>query len=287
LTFDLRHEPVREQAPVAEPDFARWRSEDGEVVATFHRVPAGYLVRFIDRADFVIDTERQTVTCRAVPESSALAVDDLYLNQLAPMLAGHAGELVIHASANAIEGVAAAFVAPTGRGKSTLAAGMARAGFPFLTDDGLLLRPTGGGYLAHPNRPSFRLWADSGRALLSPDRHGELEEDTKTRVSGRAALPFQDQPVPLRVLYFLGPGEAAAVSFNRMAVRDALAELVNHSFFLDAEDRARMARHFETVAALAETIPAFALDYPRDYDALPGVVDAIRGHLAETEGTDT
>ena len=33
MNLELRHEPAREQAPLAEPDFARWRSEDGEVRA--------------------------------------------------------------------------------------------------------------------------------------------------------------------------------------------------------------------------------------------------------------
>jgi hypothetical protein len=285
LSFALVHEPERAQEPVAEPDFARWRSPEGEVVATFHRLPEGYLLRFFDRADFAVDLERHTVTCRPVPGSSARATDDLYLNQVMPVLAGHAGELVIHGSGNAIGAVAVAFVGRTGRGKSTLAASLARSGFPFLSDDGLLLRRTGAGYLAHPNRASFRLWADSMEAIV-PGETEIPDDEIKTRVAASAALPFHDRPVPLRAIYLLGPGDSAGVRFERVAARAALAELVNHSFFLDADDRARMARHFETVAQLAETIPVFALDYPRDYDSLPRVVEAVRAHAAAAGGTE-
>jgi hypothetical protein len=286
LKFELRHDPARDQQPVAEPDFSRWRSPEGEVVATFHRRPEGYLLRFLGRADFIVDVEHRTVTCSAVPVIAAPAIEDLYLNQVAPVLAGHAGELVIHASANVFDGAAAGFAADTGRGKSTLAASLARSGFPCLSDDGLLLRRSDGRYLAFPNRASFRLWSDSAQ-VVSPGQHEGPEAETKTHISGSAALPFQDQPMPLRVLYVLGPGEAAAVRISRMTSTDALAALINHSFFLDAEDRARMARHFEAVAQLAETVPVFALDYPRDYDALPGVTRAIRQHVAEAGGPKT
>jgi hypothetical protein len=282
LSFELVHDPEREQQAVAEPDFARWRSPEGKVVASFHRLPEGYLLRFVDRADFVADLDGRLVTCRPVPGMSARAIEDLYLNQVMPVLAGHGGELVIHASGNVVGDAAVAFVGRTGRGKSTLAASLARAGFPFMSDDGVHLRRTGDGYLAHPNRASFRLWMDSLQVILPGDAPGDLDEETKTRVAASAALPFHDREMPLRALYLLGPGDAADVSFARMAERDALAELVDHSFFLDADDRDRMARHFETVAQLAETIPVFALDYPRDYDALPRVVEAIRAHAAAT-----
>jgi hypothetical protein len=283
VTFALVHQPGCEQRPVDEPDFSRWRSVEGEVVASFHRLPQGYLLRFIGRADFVADIEGQTVTCRPVPGNSARAIEDLYLNQVVPLLAGHAGELVIHASGNVVGAAAVAFVGRTGRGKSTLAASMARSGSPFLSDDGLVLRRTGGEYWAHPNRASFRLWADSVQEILPDEGADGVAEETKTRVAASEALPFRDSAAPLRALYVLGPGDAADVSIARMTVRDAHAELVNHSFFLDADDRARMARHFEAIAQLAELVPAFALDYPREYEGLPGVVRALRRHAGETD----
>jgi hypothetical protein len=260
LNLDLREEPAREQVPLAAPDFARWRSEDGEVRATFHRVPEGYLVRFIDRADFAIALDDGPIACWPVPGKSSAATRDLYLNQIVPMIRGHRGELVLHASAVAIDGGAAAFVAPTGRGKSTLAAAFARAGMPFLSDDGLVLGAEDEGYLAHPNQPSFRLWPDSEAVVVRAEAVPEDGESEKSRVAANATLPFQDEPLPLRALYFLGPGESERVSIARLPVRHALAELINHSFFLDAGDRKRMRRHFEALARLAEAMPSYALD---------------------------
>ena len=34
MNLELRHEPAREQAPLAEPDFARWLASPGQVPKT-------------------------------------------------------------------------------------------------------------------------------------------------------------------------------------------------------------------------------------------------------------
>lgn len=284
MTFELRHEAVREQGPLAEPEFARWRSPDSAVRATFHRVPEGVLVRFLDRADFSIALASGVVTCRPAP-GNRREIRDLFLNQILPMIQGHQGELVIHASAVAVGGRAAAFVAPTGHGKSTLAAAFARAGFPFLTDDGLTLTPDEGRYLAGPNRPSLRLWQDSEAAVVLGEAVPEECDSEKSRVAASAALPFHDEPVPLGALYFLGPGESAEPRISELSLREALAQLLNHSFVLDVEDRARMTRHFEALTCLVEAVPSYLLDYAREYDRLPDVIAAVSGHMDERGST--
>ncbi len=279
---ELKLMPAREQAPLGDAPFAVWRAPDGAVAATFHRRGEGYLVRFIDRADFSIELDAGLVPCWPVPGKSSAGAHDLYLNQIVPMIRGHQGELVLHASGVAVDGAAAAFVAPTGRGKSTLAAAFASAGMPFLSDDGLALKADSGRYFASPNRPSFRLWSDS-EAVVIRGEVSERGEDEKSRVEA-GVLPFQDKPLPLRALYFLGPGESSRVSISRLPMREALAELINHSFFLDAEDRERMKRHFEALARLAETVPCFALDFPREYARLPSVIAAVSRHMDDLGG---
>jgi hypothetical protein len=204
-------------------------------------------------------------------------VRDLFLNQVIPMIRGQQGDLVIHASAVAAPIGAFGFVAPTGRGKSTLAASFARSGTPFLSDDGVTFKRRDRGYIASPNRPSFRLWKDSLGAL-NVDTVGETSEGEKCSVEASHALPFQFADVPTRALYFLGPGETGAPKFERLNSQRAAAELMNHSFLLDVTERKRLQQHFEEVCELAETVPCFSLDYPRDYHALPQVIAAILEH---------
>ena len=57
---------------------------------------------------------------------------------------------------------------------------------------------------------------------------------------------------------------------------------LKQTFMLDTGDKARMSAHFDTVAFLAETVPIFSLDYPRDYGQLDSVMEAIVAHVRET-----
>ena len=106
------------------------------------------------------------------------------------------------------------------------------------------------------------------------------QDGEKSLVDAGETLPFQSEPLPLGALYFLGQGDSAQPVISPMPRRQALAELLNHSFFLDADDRERMKRHFEALTRVAETVPSFALDYPRRYDRLPSVVRAVSSHMS-------
>ncbi len=278
MRFEINGRLDSGRAPGTEPAFARWRSVEGEVVTTFHRIPDGYLVRFKERADFTVSLSRRVVTCRPGPGVSRRAAEDLYLNQVLPLIHGQEGDLMVHASAVAVDGAVIAFAGPTGAGKSTLAAGFARAGMPFLSDDGVRLTQEDGRYVAAPNRPSFRLWQDSEAAVVSGTEVLDDAGHEKTHVAASEALPFQDQPLPLHTLYFLGHRDCAEVRFELLRAQVALAELINHSFLLDVADKARLQAHFDALAKLSASVPAFLLYYPRDYDRLGDVITAIVAH---------
>ena len=58
---------------------------------------------------------------------------------------------------------------------------------------------------------------------------------------------------------------------------------VEHSFMLDVRDKTRMASHFEQVTRLVQLGLAYKLDYPRRYDVLPSVAEALREHLRQAQ----
>lgn len=284
--FDLL-EPCP-QAEMPRAAYGSWLTEAGETVVQFYRTDKGYLVRFCNMADFAIDAADWSVTCRPVPESRIASFDDLFLNQVAPLIQSHHGATIIHASAAATPHGALAFVGGTGRGKSTLAASFARAGHGFMSDDGLEVEGDALGWLARPNRPSFRLRADSAAAVakvaMSPD---QSEFDAKSRVAASDRMPFHDQPKRLCAVYLLGSGEADATCIVPLRPADALSQMIQHSLILDAEDKLRTGTHFSRIAELAELERCFALDYPRRYDALPEVIAAIIAHAGQTGATRT
>ena len=270
---------ARPQATLAGTPYHRWETPGGDIVLMFYRVLGGYTLRFPDRADFTIAIDDRTVSCVPAPNVSQEVVSSLYFNQVIPLFDSSDGALVLHASAVSGDGVALAFLGPSGRGKSTLAAGFARHGHPFLTDDGLWLEQDGPGYFARPNRPNFRLWPDSENAILD---NGATESTNdlgvKSHIASSAELPFHNGPLQLQNIYVLGEGRSKKAVFERLNSTSALTELFKYTFILDIYDRSRLKAHFIRLVQLAETIACFNLDYPRQYEALPEVIGAVILH---------
>jgi hypothetical protein len=280
---DFRLLDARKQAAVHTAPFHEWAFPDGTLWTQFYRTDTGYLLRFPDLADFEVSADGCAVRCWPAPSISEATVQHLYLNQVLPLVLSKLGKLVFHASAVEIDGVAVAFMGESGRGKSTLAASFATGGFRFLTDDGLMVEACGDGYRIMPSHPSIRLWQDSEAALIAPDTPTAptLEFTSKSRFLAGETIPFCDSPRPLRRVYFLGDGSAPEVMFQRMRPAEALIELVKHSFLLDIEEREMLAAHFDELSSLANLPIYYRLDYPRRYEDLAAVRQAIIEHAKE------
>jgi hypothetical protein len=278
--IELRLQHARLQRPVVHPPFHTWTFPDGTLWTEFHRTNGGYLLRFPELADFQVSADGLQVTGFPAPGVSEATSQHLYLNQVLPLVLSKLGKLVFHASAVEVAEGAVAFVAESGRGKSTLAASFAVNGFRFLTDDGLVLEPTADGYEVLPSHPSIRLWADSEAALIQPgtETAPAVSYTAKARFLAGEGVRFCDQPRPLRRVYFLGDGRAATLELHRLTPAEAVIEWVKHSFLLDIEEKPRLASHFDQVAKLANQLIHYRLDYPRRFEDLARVREAIVEH---------
>jgi hypothetical protein len=268
---------VRLQAPLDQEPFHTWTMPDGSIWTEFHRLPDRYLLRFPGLADFEISRSDLAVVCRPTAGTNKSTLQHLYLNQVQPLVLSKQGQLVFHGSAVDVGQAAVAFIAASGRGKSTMAASFATSGYPFLTDDGLVLESRSAGYVVLPSHPSLRLWEDSEEALLAAGtpRAPAVEYTSKARLLPGEALPFCDQPRHLAMVCFLGDAEVEDTELVPLTPSEALAEWTRHSFLLDIEEKPRLAAHFRDVSALALQPIHYRLDYPRDYSLLPSVRSAI------------
>jgi hypothetical protein len=276
---------ARDQAPIASVPFHAWVFADGTLWTEFHRASGGYLLRFPDLADFKISSDGRSVTCFPAPEVLADTTQHLYLNQVLPLVLSKLGKLVFHASAVEVGIGAVAFVGESGRGKSTLAASFAVSGCRFLTDDGLVVEPGGEGFEALPSHPSIRLWADSEAALIPPAarRAPPVHYTSKARFLADEDLAFCAVARPLRRVYFLGDGSATRLELKRLSAAETLVEWVKHSFLLDIQEQPRLASHFDQVAALANQPIHYRLDYPRRFEQLAAVRQAIMTHAHQED----
>lgn len=273
------------QEPVKGRPFQEWAFPDGTPWTRFWRTREGYLLRFPELADFEISGNALKVTCHPAPDVPRSTCDHIYLNQVLPLVLSRQGRQVFHASAVEIGEGAVAFLGESGRGKSTLAASFASSGTRFLTDDGLSVEAGGEGFRVLPGHPSIRLWQDSREALLSPVSSSAppLVYTSKARMLAGTGLAFCEVARPLKLAFFLGAGNTRKVVVEPLAAAQALVEWIRHSFLLDPEEKSLLASHFDRVAALADRVRCFRLDYPRRYGALGRVRQAIVRQLHEKD----
>ena len=265
--------------------FHEWMLSNGTRCTTFYRVDEAYLLRFQDLADFQVSADGLNVTCFPAPHVPDTMTEHLYLNEVLPLALSRReplGKLVFHGSAVEVAGGAVAFLADSGQGKSTLAGSFGTGGYRFLADDRLALDPVDGGYNVLPSHPSIRLWEDSRQVLVdenaetAPPFH--FTPKPKFRFLAGTQLVHCNQPLPLLRAYFLGDGSAQEITFRRLSGAESVLAWVKHSFLLDAEDRTMLSPHFDWVTKLANQLPCYNLDYPRRFEDLYRVREAIVEH---------
>lgn len=266
------------------PPFHEWRLDKaGEVWLSFYRVAHGFLLRFPDLADFRIAPDGVFAICWPVPGTDEATLEHLFLNQVLPMMQSAAGQMVLHGGAVEIlggsgeGGRAVAFLGPSGRGKSTLTASFAQAGGRFLTDDMLVVEPGLDGFMALPSHPSIRMWCDSRDAVLGGAARvaPAVSYTEKDRLQATDSLPHCAEPLLLAAAIFLGAQEAEEAVLRPLSGVAALAAWMENVFLLDIENRARVLANLDAVTEIARAVPSFAMEYPRDYNALPAVRRAI------------
>ena len=149
-----------------------------------------------------------------------------------------------------------------------------------MSDDGLVLEPADVGYKILPSDPSIRLWEDSRQALVdgNAETAPPLQFTSKLRFLAGTGIVHCNQPLPLLRAYFLGDGSAQDVTFRRLSGSESVLAWVRHSFLLDAEVQAMLGPHFDWVTELVNEVSCFSLDYPRRFEDLCRVREAIIEH---------
>jgi hypothetical protein len=207
----------------------------------------------------------------------------LLVDQVLPRFLAHRGQLLVHASAVTMAGHNALFLGPSGWGKSTLAGLLRDHGHSVHSDDCVQLRLANGRFHALPTYPSLRLYQDSLDALFpGTTPTSPVASYTEKRRVALDHPAFDAAGVPVHALYVLNdPANASECArIESLRPSQACQALIAHSFRLDLADRDGNAAHFARCADLANGVPAFGLDYPRDYTHSAALVEAIARHLA-------
>jgi hypothetical protein len=264
-------------------DWMMTRTIDGVPWLSVKRTRGGYLLRIPSYADFTLDTQRAELTCAPARSCSLEILEQLFIDQIFPLVLHVTGRFSFHASSVALAGGGViAFLGSAGLGKSTLASSLARTPFATLfSDDCLALTTTAAGVLGHPSYPSSRLWPPSADALFR-DR-GELPAASPRTSKRRIALPAVRAEEPLSRVYLLEQSDGAP-SIQRLRRRDAIAALAAYLHRLDFEDKTRLAEEIDVLSRVATHAVVARLGYRRSYAELPAVHAVILADASQAIG---
>ena len=261
-----------------------WYLHDGSIWLSFAKIDEGYLLRFPAYADFIVSSDGQQIRCYLRKNCPQETMRHLLLNQVIPIVLSQLGKLVLHTSACATPDGVLAFMGTTGMGKSTLAASFGLQGYTVITDDCLLVEQHEDRVLCIPSYQGLRLWPESVSALFAeePELQSMAHYTDKKRVLFRQG--GSDHLHWLRAIYVLDAPEEGqemnGVTVISLTSREALFEIVKHTFQLDVSDREQLGKAFKRYEWLAKSVPFFRLTYPRDHAFLSHVNAFVLNHLA-------
>ncbi len=255
------------------------------------RVDPGYILEFPNLATFVFTPPDNSIRCIPYRQTPSHTLHHLLLDQVLPLVLNYRGKEVLHGAAIVTPYGACAFVGPTGRGKSTLAASFLSAGYSVLTDDCVVLDICGDDIVAIPAYPGLRLWDDAIAALFkasgsySPVTH----YNPKQRFTAAASTAtFCPSTTALAGIYVLDTDEAtqaasiSTVERPLLTKRDALMTLLSLAFKLDIENQSMLTREFDFLHHLVTRVPVRRLIIPDSFQALPDIRADILHDLARS-----
>jgi len=281
FTFQTLHTELRES--VLYFPFHTLTLDEGTYWQSWSKSDHGYKIQYFDLATFWLSADGRLIRCLPHPNTPVNTLQHLLLDQVLPYAITLRGEIVFHAGAVVSGDQAVVFLGTTGNGKSTLTLSLCAAGFPLLTDDSLLMRMDDQQVWATGSYPGLRLWSDSVDAVAPAQPWTRVAHyNEKRRITPTAqGMTFASAPVRVGKIYVLDRVDSprAAVHIETFAPNERFIHLMRHSFRLDITDRTRMQREFATLTQLAARVPVYRLRYPRRYDFLPQVRQAISEHL--------
>lgn len=251
---------------IFEPEFA-----DGRRRFTVDRGAEAYRLWLEDFGRYLVARDGGWIACEQGATPAGVQERFVFAQAL-PVAAVLHGYEVLHAGAVCGPAGAAAFVGPSGTGKTTLTTRLLRRGARLMTDDVLALEVTGAAPLAHPGPPFMAIHrSDAGET--GPDLGPEVGRSDKLHIA--RAVP--DRPATLRAVYHLARGPSYALTPLDDAARHAI---LAHAFVPYLRTPERLLRHLEIGEQLNRHVAQFRLQTPPG-GLDDGQLDRVHAHLTE------
>jgi hypothetical protein len=235
---------------------------------------------FDDTGTFDISSDGRTIRWHPPARPDLDAVRKDVMGRVIALCLQQQGVTTLHGSAVELADVAVAFLAPKYHGKSTTAAALIEAGARPLSDD-LVAVTAGDTPSVLSSAPLMHLWKDSAEQVLRASRGAQIEAGTtKLQIQWDKSARMDHTPVRLGGVYLLAPVRALGMTGIRRVrmggVQAALALLGQSKVgaLIGVERRGAL---LQRLGDLADRVPVYRLEVPRDFERLPELTSTIFG----------
>jgi hypothetical protein len=238
----------------AHAELTAWSEIEDRVFAVARRPDGELLIWCSVTGAWSADPGEGVVEASPPPGVAASSIEHRLVSVIVPLLLAERGDLVIHASAVDTDAGAVLFAGPSGRGKSTTVAALARAGLATLAEDGLVVELAAGGPLAWPGARGIRL-KDPGEAAGAAGYPPGLAQTSDAPPHGR----------PVAAVVALAP-RGDALTLDTLSPGEGAAALGSSLFHRGGPEGLRPV--FGSLARLVEAVPSYLCSLPDDLGAL-------------------
>ncbi len=193
--------------------------------------------------------------------------------------------LPIHASAVVVGGQAVAISAPTGFGKSTLAAALAARGYPVLADDVCVVEFSDEGLpLVHPLPvKGMKLTAEAAREIGLACGTPVPIRDGRSKFYVEVPRVASESPLPLVGFYVLSRPEQSSYSIEQLSGAKLLATVAENIYRLAFIKYIRPPEQcFQQVALTCQHVSAFALNGRPAFCDFKNNLARLEQHMRDT-----
>lgn len=233
---------------------------------------------FDDTGTFEISADGARIEWARPAEPDMASVRKDVLGRVLAICLHQQGVVALHGSAVELAGVAIAFLAPKFHGKSTTAAALVDSGARLLADD-VVAVSTASPPSVLPSVPFIQLWKDSA-ARVAPASVAVPGDDAGPKLQRRwdGDAKNAGAAAPLDAVYLLAPvppGAPAGIQRIRLSGVEGALALLGQSKVGNLLGVERRADLLQATSELADRIPVYRLEVPRDFERLPDLTTAL------------
>ncbi len=214
--------------------------------------------------------------------NSDFRIDDILLRSLIlgqgmGILLHQRGYLVLHGSSVKICNKAVAFIGHCGDGKSTIAASLNSKGYPFITDDILVIDFKNKVPLVLPSFPRIKLWDDILKLIKDDKECFQKIHPKYNKYSYVIEENFCENPTPLKTIYVIEKGEDNCII--PLSNQNALIELIKQSYMLNLFNNYEKNLNLTDCARLVENVLIKNLNRGQYLDSIDDLINIVENDI--------